>query len=139
MFSNPSSNLVIAPFYRKSFMVFIKKFQNSYCAVYLSIIFVDVVQGSGRKCYKIQVFLKIKNCFIVLFLKNNHSEIVLKEIANFKRRILKISNVPEKFIYQFFVFKNMFSPGLRLTHQLCRNLLALVNASSRGQNDIMRE
>ena len=55
MFSNPSSNLVIAPFYRKSFMVFIKKFQSSYFAVYLSIIFVDVVplQGSGKKCYKI--------------------------------------------------------------------------------------
>ena len=67
MFSNSSSNLVIAPFYRKFFIVFIKKFQNSYFAVYLSIIFVDVAQGSGKKCYKIYIFLKMKNCFSVPF------------------------------------------------------------------------
>ena len=39
-------------------MIFIKRFKNSYFAVYLSIISVHVVQGSGKKCYKNLGFLK---------------------------------------------------------------------------------
>ena len=56
-FSNSFSNLVVAPFYRHCFMVFVKRFHDSYFAVYLciicSIMFVDVLQESGKKCYKI--------------------------------------------------------------------------------------